>query len=84
MATQAERSEAMRARLIDVGLRLFVEQGYEGTSPDALLREAGASKGALYHHFEGKQALFEAIFEQVARKSIQRALVKPTRGGSPP
>ena len=83
MATQAERSEAMRARLIEVGLRLFAEGGYEATSTDALLREARASKGALYHHFEGKQALFEAIFEQVARASIERALLKPPRAASP-
>ena len=64
----------MRARLIEVGWRLFAEQGYEATSTNALLAEADASKGALYHHFPSKQALFEAIFEHVAERSISDAL----------
>ncbi len=74
MATQADRSAAMRDRLIDVGLRRFVEDGYEATSTNSLLAEASASKGALYHHFSSKQALFEAIFEHVAESSILRAV----------
>jgi len=77
MATQKERSNAMRARLLEVGWRLFAERGFEATSTSTLLAEAGVSKGALYHHFSSKQALFEAIFEHVAEQSIARALRRP-------
>jgi AcrR family transcriptional regulator len=76
MPTQAERSSAMRGRLIEVGSALFAERGYDATPASTLLREAGASKGALYHHFSSKRALFEAIFEQVAEASITRALAR--------
>ena len=69
----------MRERLISVGLKRFAEHGYEATSTHALLTEAGASKGALYHHFESKRALFEAIFEHVAKSSIDRALASAPR-----
>jgi len=79
MARQADRSAAMRERLIAVGLKAFAEHGYEGTSTNALLSEAGVSKGALYHHFASKQALFEAVFEYVARTSIARALASAPR-----
>ena len=80
MRTQAERSAAMRSRLIEVGLALFVEHGYAATSTSTLLAKAGASKGALYHHFSSKEALFEAIFEHVAEQSISQALLRPLGG----
>ncbi len=64
----------MRKLLIAAGSKLFTRDGYEATSTAALLAEAGASKGALYHHFESKEALFEAIFESVAEGSIEAAL----------
>ena len=70
----------MRELLIDAGIRLFTAKGYAATSTSALLAEAGVSKGALYHHFPSKEALFEAIFEHVARESIARATRKPLSG----
>lgn len=76
MATQAERSAATRARLLQVGQALFARDGYEATSTDALLREAGISKGALYHQYASKRELFEAVFETVAEDSIRRALAR--------
>ncbi len=77
MATQAERSAAMRARLLEAGFRLFARDGYEATSTSALLASAGVSKGALYHHFSSKRDLFEAIFEQVSQNAIEAAIDRP-------
>jgi AcrR family transcriptional regulator len=51
--------------LIAVATRLFASRGYEDTSIEAVLREAGVSRGSLYHHFAGKDALFEAVLEEV-------------------
>jgi AcrR family transcriptional regulator len=62
------RGEATRAQLITIATRLFAEHGYEGTSIEAVLREAGVSRGSLYHHFAGKEALYEAVVEDVETK----------------
>jgi AcrR family transcriptional regulator len=59
------RGEATRAQLIAIGTRLFASRGYEDTSIEAVLQEAGVSRGSLYHHFAGKEALFEAVLEEV-------------------
>lgn len=58
-------SAATRRALIDVAAELFTEHGYSATSLDAIVAGAEVTKGALYHHFSGKQALFEAVFERV-------------------
>src|SRR5580704_16355663 len=59
------RGEATRAQLIAIGTRLFAARGYEGTSVEAVLQEAGVSRGSLYHHFSSKEALFEAVLEDI-------------------
>ena len=55
------RGEATRGQLISIARRLFAERGYEDTSIEAVLREAGVSRGSLYHHFAGKKDLFRAV-----------------------
>ncbi|MFT4286246.1 TetR/AcrR family transcriptional regulator [Nocardioides sp.] len=70
-------SASTKRALIEVAQRLFSEQGYAGTSLDAIVAGAEVTKGALYHHFSGKQALFEAVFERVeseASRHISRAI----------
>ena len=59
---KADQAELTRQRLIDTARELFATKGYDATSVDDLLAGAGVSKGALYHHFRDKQALFEAVF----------------------
>jgi AcrR family transcriptional regulator len=59
------RGEATRGQLIAVATRMFAERGYEDTSIEAVLREAGVSRGSLYHHFASKEALFEAVAEDM-------------------
>jgi AcrR family transcriptional regulator len=62
---RAAQGRATRDHLVEVARRLFAEQGYEDTSIEDVLNAAGVSRGALYHHFAGKEALFEAALEQV-------------------
>jgi AcrR family transcriptional regulator len=62
--TQAERTEATTAALVDAARELFARDGYEATSLDAVAARAGVTKGAVYHHFEGKRQLFEAVFSR--------------------
>ena len=58
-------SALTRASLVDVAEDLFSQQGYASTSLDAIVSGAEVTKGALYHHFSSKQALFEAVFERL-------------------
>lgn len=60
--TQAERSDTTTAQLITTAQRLFGADGYAATSIDAVAAGAGVTKGAVYHHFGGKTALFRAAF----------------------
>jgi AcrR family transcriptional regulator len=74
---RSEYSASTKRALVDVAAELFTEHGYAGTSLDAIVAGARVTKGALYHHFSGKQALFEAVFEQVeaeASKTISKAV----------
>ena len=57
------RSEETRDRILDAALKRFAVDGYSGASVDAICSEASVSKGAFYHHFPTKQAVFLALFE---------------------
>ncbi|QIK74084.1 TetR/AcrR family transcriptional regulator [Nocardioides piscis] len=74
---RAQYSASTKRALVDVAQDLFTEQGYAATSLDQIVAGARVTKGALYHHFSGKQALFEEIFQQIeaaADKEIKRSL----------
>ena len=77
VSRRQQYSASTKRALVDVAQELFTAQGYAATSLDAIVSGARVTKGALYHHFSGKQALFEAVFERVeaeTSKAIQRAL----------
>ena len=70
-------SASTKKALIEVATAQFTEHGYGGTSLDTIVAGARVTKGALYHHFSGKQAVFEAVFAKVeddAAKVIKAAL----------
>src|SRR5215203_679349 len=62
--TQAQRTEATTGALIDAARELFAQDGFAATSLDAVVARAGVTKGALYHHFDSKRALFRAVYER--------------------
>lgn len=76
MATQEQRRAEMRARLIKAAREVFLENSFDEASTEAVLAKAGASKGALYHHFDSKQDLFAAVFAAVSAEAIARAGAK--------
>lgn len=63
MGVKAERAQATRAALVVAARQLFAAQGYGATGTEAILAAAGVTRGALYHHFADKQALFAAVCE---------------------
>lgn len=58
-----QRSEETRSRILESAIKLFSNRGYNKASVDDICAEAGISKGAFYHHFESKQALFLALLD---------------------
>jgi AcrR family transcriptional regulator len=81
--TQAERSETTRTALIDAGRRLFAERGYADVGTEEIVRAAGVTRGALYHHFDGKKALLAAVYEQIEGE-IAGSLGEAVRPGAGP
>jgi AcrR family transcriptional regulator len=65
-------SESTRKALVESAVELFTRNGYAATSLDVIARRARVTKGALYHHFSGKQALFEAAFDLVEKAAVER------------
>jgi len=62
---KAEQSEATRAALIEAARSLFAQRGFKAVSTEEIVQRARVTRGALYHHFRGKEDLFRAVFEQV-------------------
>jgi AcrR family transcriptional regulator len=52
--------------------RLFTERGYDGVGTEEIVRAAGVTRGALYHHFGGKAELLEAVYERLEAESTER------------
>ena len=77
------RGAATRDHLLAVATQLFAERGYEATSIEAVLGVAEVSRGSLYHHFKGKDALFEAVLEAL-ETDIGRRVLEAAAGASDP
>ncbi|HEY2450945.1 MAG TPA: TetR/AcrR family transcriptional regulator [Mycobacterium sp.] len=63
--TQAARAAETREALIEAARPLFAAQGFAEVSLETIVRAAGVTRGALYHHFTDKTELFAAVFEKV-------------------
>lgn len=81
--TNKERSESMRQALIDAARSLFVEKGYAETATPEIVSVAGVTRGALYHHFEDKKALFRTVVEREAADVAAEIDAAAPPGGDP-
>jgi AcrR family transcriptional regulator len=70
--TQAERSATTRAALLAAARELFTERGFAAAGREDIAERAGVTRGALYHHFANKQALFLAVVEDLEAEIGQR------------
>ncbi|HEV7770020.1 MAG TPA: helix-turn-helix domain-containing protein [Solirubrobacterales bacterium] len=70
--TQAERAGATRGALLSAARRLFGKRGYAEVGTEEIVRAAGLTRGALYHHFGGKQDLLEAVYEEIEAEMTQQ------------
>ncbi len=78
-----ERSDTTRTALIQAARRLFVEKSYADVSTPEVVAAAGLTRGALYHHFADKQALFRAVVEAESA-AIAEEIEAGTAGGLAP
>src|SRR5688572_22544551 len=78
--TQAQRSEQTRGALIGAARRLFAERGYAGVGTEEIVRTAGVTRGALYHHFDGKRDLLRAVYEELEAEIAREVAEAVTPG----
>ena len=70
-----EQGKKTNANLVKIARRLFSQKGYSNTSTEEIVQVAGVTRGALYHHFNGKKGLFLAAFDD-AQTDIENSLLK--------
>jgi AcrR family transcriptional regulator len=70
--TQAERSAATQRALITAARRLWGERGYAEVSTPEIAQAAGVTRGALYHQYADKAALFRAVIEAMDQEILDR------------
>jgi AcrR family transcriptional regulator len=76
---RAEHAEATRRAVLGAARSLFGRNGYAQTSVDEIAEAARVTKGAVYHHFANKQALFRAVYEETGTDAQDRVI----RAGGP-
>lgn len=80
---QDERSRRTSGCILAQARRLFAEYGFSGVSAEQIVAAAGVTRGALYHHFNGKKGLFRAVLEQVQAEIEQRVKAAVDRAQDP-
>jgi AcrR family transcriptional regulator len=79
LSARAASAELTRERLIDAAIERFAADG-AGASFDAVARDVGVTKGALYHHFGSKEGLVEAVYREVINRHATRVLEASSSG----
>lgn len=75
-----KKGERRKQDLLNIAYRMFIEKGYENTSVDDIIIEAGIAKGTYYYYFESKEATLEAVIEMMIEKAeniAKAALMNP-------
>jgi len=83
MDRRLEKGKATRDSLIVAARELFGQDGYEGTSVEAVLKSASVARGALYHHFATKEALFDAVLDREVGAIAEQAAGAARSAGDP-
>ena len=83
-ATGLRDSERTRERLLQAASREIYRSGFQSTSLDTILTVAGVTKGALYHHFDSKEALGHAVVDEVIAPDVRGKWVRPLQSGKDP
>ena len=82
-STPGRDPERTRRRLLEAGFREVYQRGFQSADLDAVLDRAGVTKGALYYHFENKEALGHAIVEEIIGEMTRQKWLLPLQSGNP-
>lgn len=80
---RTRQAEETRLLLRSVALELFTEQGYADTSIESIVQGAGVARGALYHHFDSKLAVFREVYDEVQADVTGRVVAAALAASSP-
>lgn len=69
----------MRRRILDAAARAFQSRGYHSTGMHDIMRAAGTTGGALYHHFPSKKALGLAVIRERVAKAVEETWIEPVK-----
>lgn len=83
MTSQALRRARTRKALIEAARAVFAEKGFDAASTPEIAAAAGVSRGALYHHFEDKKALFRAVVEAMQADALAALTAAAGAAGEP-
>src|SRR6266508_2430271 len=83
-ATALRKPENTRRKILEAAFAEFYKNGFQGGSINHIVDEAGATKGALFHHFKGKNDLGYAVVEEVIRPLIKARWLDPLASSSDP
>jgi AcrR family transcriptional regulator len=81
--TQEQRSEATRSALMAAARTLFAERGYARVGTEEIVRAAGVTRGALYHHFATKAELLEAVYVEIEGELTEKIVAGALSGKDP-
>ena len=70
---KGEKGERRKKELLKIAYRMFIEKGYDNTSIDEIIAEAGIAKGTYYYHFPSKEATLEAVIDMMISEEAERA-----------
>jgi AcrR family transcriptional regulator len=73
--------DTRRQKLLDLGLKLFSSRSYEDVSIEDVAREAGMSRGLLYHYFGGKRAFYTEVVRHAVDNLLERLVIDPDLSG---
>ena len=77
------QAEATRELIVSTARERFAVQGYAATSIEGIASQAGVAKGAIYHHFTGKDTLFRAVYDAVLGEAVSAVLVAASDQADP-
>jgi AcrR family transcriptional regulator len=76
-------SEGAREAIVEAARELFIERDYAQVSTADILERAGVSRGALYHHFEGKRGLYREVWRSSEARLIERLVGAGANAATP-
>ncbi len=84
MVTQSTGAEETRTRIITTAFNEFYRQGFQGASLNRIVDEASTTKGALFHHFNGKADLGHAVVDEILYPQVKSVWIDPLSKSSQP